>query len=168
MHLGHFYFTFRVKDYLFLTVNISISNDTTLAPEDLPTISSTDMVSDLIFETTCVLYTLIIIFITWCLLPFSNLSVNTTLIINDCGGTERNTFLALVSFFFFFFNSSEYLPLQHAFWTFLGIYYIRSLSPWDISQGKVRTVEKWEHGILSVSRMIKNSSDYLMVLCSPH
>lgn len=37
---------FIVKNRPFLTVNLSVLNDATLAPEDLPTISSTDMVSD--------------------------------------------------------------------------------------------------------------------------
>ena len=49
MNMGHFNLIFIVKIGIFLTVNISVSNDTTLAPEDLPTISSSDMVSDLIF-----------------------------------------------------------------------------------------------------------------------
>ena len=47
--MGHFNLIFIVKNGIFLTVNISVSNDTTLAPEDLPTISSSDMVSGLIF-----------------------------------------------------------------------------------------------------------------------
>lgn len=49
MNLGHFNLIFIVKNGVFLTVNISVSNDTTLAPEDLPTVSSSDMVSDLLF-----------------------------------------------------------------------------------------------------------------------
>lgn len=52
MYLLYFYFSFHIKKLSF-SYSLSVSNDTTLAPEDLPTISSTDMVSDLIFQTTC-------------------------------------------------------------------------------------------------------------------
>jgi hypothetical protein len=41
-----FYF-YCQKKCSFLTVNITISNDTALAPKDLPAISSTNVVSDL-------------------------------------------------------------------------------------------------------------------------
>ena len=63
MHVGHFNFIFTVKNGLLLTVNISMSNNTTLAPEDLPPISSTDAVSGLVFQIICILYTLIILII---------------------------------------------------------------------------------------------------------
>lgn len=97
---------------------------------------------------------LITIFMIWCFLPFSNLSLNTYLIVSDIVGKEKtlSAFWSTVFFPFpFFFQTSVFIPITQ----FSNL--LRNLTAISInyqleifSQGKVRYVAKWEHGILSL------------------
>lgn len=90
----------------------------------------------------------------WYFLPFSNLSLNTYLIVSDVVGKEKTLYAFWSTVFFpfpFFFQASVFIPITQ----FSNL--LRNLTAISInyqleifSQGKVRYIAKWEHGILSL------------------